>query len=58
MFEDSRVLVNDCGTKDGLEGEFIRIACRTAEDNDRLVETFKRLTKFAEADKADAVEVR
>ena len=57
LFEDSRVLVNNCGAKEGLEGEYIRIACRTAEDNDRLVETFKRLEKFAEADKADAVEV-
>lgn len=58
LFEDSRVLVNNCGSKDGLEGNFIRIACRTEEDNDNLVEIFKRLAKFAGTDQADAVEVR
>ena len=49
LFEDSRVLVNNCGSKAGLEGNFIRIACRTEEDNGRLVEAFKRLVKFTEA---------
>ena len=58
LFEDSRMLVNNCGWKDGLEGDFIRIACRTEEDNDRLIEALKRLTKFTESGKVDAVQAR
>ena len=58
LFEDCRVLVNNCGPKDGLEGNFIRIACRTEEDNGRLVEAFKRLAKFTEPGKFDAVQAR
>ena len=58
LFEDSRVLVNNCGSKDGLQGNFIRIACRTEEDNSRLVEALKRLTKFIPADKTNAVGAR
>lgn len=58
LFEDSRVLVNNCGSKNGLDGNFIRIACRTEEDNSRLVEALKRLANFAEASKTDAVKAR
>ena len=58
LFEDSRVLVNNCGSKEGLDGEFIRIACRTEEDNGRLVEAFMRLVKFTESGKLDAVQAR
>jgi len=58
LFEDSRVLVNNCGSKEGLDGEFIRIACRTEEDNGRLVEAFMRQAKFTESSKLDAVQAR
>ena len=58
LFEDCRVLVNNCGPKDDLEGNFVRIACRTEEDNGRLVEAFKRLAKFTEPGKFDAVQAR
>ncbi|NQW22772.1 MAG: histidinol-phosphate aminotransferase family protein [SAR202 cluster bacterium] len=58
LFEDCRVLVNNCGAKEGLEGNYIRIACRTEEDNTRLVEAFMRLEKFTEPGKFDAAEVR
>ena len=58
LFEDSRILVNDCGSKDGLEGNFIRIACRTEEDNDRLVEALRRVGKFAESGNTVAVQVK
>ena len=58
LFEDCRVLVNNCGSKEGLGGEFIRVACRTEEDNDRLVEAFMRLAKFTESGRLDAVQTR
>ncbi len=57
LFEDSRVLVNVCGSKEGLEGNFIRIACRTEEDNSRIVEALKRITRFSGAGKIEPVEV-
>jgi len=58
LFEDSRVLVNNCGPKDGLEGEFIRIACRTEEDNERLIEAFMRLTRYTEPGMIRTAETR
>jgi histidinol-phosphate/aromatic aminotransferase/cobyric acid decarboxylase-like protein len=58
LFEDSRVMVNNCGAKDGLEGEFIRVACRTEEDNRQLLEAFMRLVKHIEPGKLDAVQAR
>jgi histidinol-phosphate/aromatic aminotransferase/cobyric acid decarboxylase-like protein len=58
LFEDCRVLVNNCGSKDGLEGNFIRIACRTEEDNGRLIDALKRLAEFTETSKIDAVPAR
>ena len=57
LFEDSRVLVNNCGSKEGLEGNFIRIACRTEEDNTRLVEALMRLSEYTEPSKLEAMEV-
>jgi len=50
LFEDSRVLVNNCGSKNGLDGNFIRIACRSEEDNNHLVEALKRIAKPIETD--------
>ena len=58
LFEDSRFLVNNCGSKSGLHGNFIRIACRTEEDNGRLVEALKRIGKLIEASKTDAIGAR
>jgi len=58
LFEDSRIMVNDCGAKEGLEGNFIRVACRTEADNDRLVEALMRITKFTGAGRIEPVEVR
>jgi len=58
LFEDSRILVNNCGSKDGLEGDFIRVACRTVEDNDRLVEALMRIAKSTESGKIDAAQAR
>jgi histidinol-phosphate/aromatic aminotransferase/cobyric acid decarboxylase-like protein len=58
LFEDSRMLVNDCGSKNGLDGNFIRIACRTEEDNNHLVEALKRIAKSIEASETDAIGAR
>ena len=58
LFDDCRVLVNNCGSKDGLDGEFIRVACRTEEDNGRLVEAFKRLEKYTGSGQLDAARAR
>lgn len=57
LFEDCRVLVNVCGAKEGLDDNFIRIACRTEEDNSRIVEALKRITRFTTAGKIEPVEV-
>ncbi len=58
LFEDCRVLVNDCGSKDGLEDNFIRIACRTEEENGRLIDALKRLAKFTDPSKIDLIQAR
>ena len=58
LFEDCRVLVNDCGSKDGLEDNFIRIACRTEEENGRLIDALKRLAKFTDPSKIGLVQAR
>jgi len=51
-------LVNDCGAKEGLEDNFIRIACRTEADNDRILESLMRLAKFTQSDEVGAVGAR
>ena len=43
LFERSRTLVNSCGSKYGLDDHFVRIACRTEEENDWLVEILKEM---------------
>jgi histidinol-phosphate/aromatic aminotransferase/cobyric acid decarboxylase-like protein len=55
LFEDSRVLVNNCGSKNGLVGNFIRIACRTKQENDHLVEALERMTNLIEVDEPDEI---
>lgn len=40
------ILIKDCDTKTGLEGRnYIRIAIRNREDNDKLVEALKQCVK-------------
>ena len=58
LFEDSRVLVNNCGSKNGLEGNFIRVACRNEEDNNHLVEALKRMANLTKAGEADAIKAQ
>ena len=58
LFEDSRILVNNCGSKDGLGGNFFRIACRTEQDNAIIVQALTRLARFTDAGRADVVEAR
>ena len=41
LFERSRTLVNNCDSKYGFDDRFVRIASRTEEENDRLVEILK-----------------
>ena len=43
LFERSRILINNCGSKYGLDDHFVRIACRTEEENDWLVEVLKEM---------------
>ena len=33
LFDRHRILVNNCSAKEGLEGDFVRIASRTEEEN-------------------------
>ena len=44
LFEHARILINDCGSKDGLDDRFIRFASRTDEDNDRLLKALQDLS--------------
>ena len=46
LFERSRVLINNCGSKHGLDDRFVRVACRTREENSKLVEALKGIGTF------------
>jgi histidinol-phosphate/aromatic aminotransferase/cobyric acid decarboxylase-like protein len=46
LFNRHRILVNNCGGKEGLEDSFIRIACRTEEENSELLRALKELEEF------------
>ena len=37
LFEKARILIKNCSSKEGVPGEYVRIAVRGTEDNDRLV---------------------
>ena len=37
LFDEHRVLLNDCSGKQGLDSRYFRIAAKTAEENDGLV---------------------
>ena len=43
LFEHSRALINNCGSKHGLDDRCVRIACRTQEENTRLVEALNEI---------------
>ena len=45
LFEQSRILINDCGRKRGLDGKYVRMASRTAEENAQLVEALMDLAR-------------
>ena len=52
LFEESRILINDCGRKRGLDGRYVRMASRTAEENSQLVEALMDLALLPPADGA------
>ena len=43
LFEEFRILINDCSRKKGLDGSFVRMASRTVEENARLVQALQAL---------------
>ncbi|MDP6102046.1 MAG: histidinol-phosphate transaminase [Dehalococcoidia bacterium] len=43
LFEDFRILINDCSRKKGLDGSFVRMASRTVEENAQLVQALQAL---------------
>ena len=49
LFDDFKVLVNDCSGKRGLDARFFRIASRTAEDNEELVRILQAIGTEAPA---------
>ena len=46
LFEHSRALINNCSAKHGLDEQFVRIACRTGDENSRLVKALKEIGDF------------
>lgn len=43
LFEESRILINDCSRKKGLNGQFVRMASSTAEENAELIQALQAL---------------
>ena len=43
LFEECKILINDCGSKHGLDNHFVRVASRTSEENAQLVQTLRAL---------------
>jgi len=41
------MLVRDCGSFDGLDSYYVRVAVRTREENERLLEAFRKVLKRA-----------
>ncbi len=48
LFEKARILIKNCSSKAGISGEYVRIAVRGAEDNDRLVEALSSIQREGE----------
>jgi histidinol-phosphate/aromatic aminotransferase/cobyric acid decarboxylase-like protein len=44
LYNEFRILVNDCSRKRGLDDHFVRIASRTKEDNIQLVQALRQLS--------------
>ncbi|MBT97286.1 MAG: hypothetical protein CL902_01490 [Dehalococcoidia bacterium] len=58
LFEDSRILVNNCGSKLGLDDEFIRVACRTDQENRYLIDALQRIAQKTELKNSVALDAR
>ena len=43
LFEEFKVLINDCSRKMGLDGSFVRMASRTVEENAQLIQALQAL---------------
>jgi threonine-phosphate decarboxylase len=43
LFEESNILINNCGKKSGLDDRFIRMASRTVEENAQLIQAIRAL---------------
>ena len=50
LFNRHRILVNNCGGKEGLDDSFLRLACRTEEENAELLEALRDLEGFCRKD--------
>ena len=48
LFEKARILIKNCSSKAGVSGEYVRIAVRGTEDNDRLVEALSSIQREGE----------
>jgi threonine-phosphate decarboxylase len=44
LYQEFKILINDCSHKKGLSDCFVRIASRTKEDNARLVQALRQLS--------------
>ena len=44
LFDEFKMLINNCSRKKGLDGNFVRIASRTKEENIQLVEALRSLS--------------
>jgi len=50
LFNRHRILANNCGGKEGLDDSFLRLACRTEEENAELLEALRDLERFCRKD--------
>ena len=50
LFDESKILINDCGNKHGLDGRFVRVASRTREENAQFVEALHSLEAASPAE--------
>ena len=52
IFEECNILINDCGGKKGLTGQYVRMASRTKKENAELVEALLSLSANMPAEEA------
>lgn len=43
LYEEAGILIKDCSSKRGISGEYVRIAVRGADDNNRMVDVLSRM---------------